>query len=189
MNSIETLERHNLYFIYSVLVESPRWLLSTGQEDRAYRMLFKTKMPAEMKLQYATIKKKREAEVITNKANKDEPNLSDKFKQTFTLVHSIYGVSVLRKRALICHFTWFCTSLCYYITALNADNITSNRFIYVLLVGQVDILGYASLIFLLQYVGRTKSCCGLFFLSATSLLLLLIIPKGSSLNKINKYLE
>lgn len=163
----------------SFLVESPRWLLSKGRENRAYKMVFGKKMPAEMKSQYASLKKKREAEQVTNKQSEEATlSLGDKFKQTFGLLHSIYGVSALRKRALICHFTWFVTSLCYYVTALNADNITSNRFIYVAATGSVDILGYASLIFLLRYVGRTRSCCGLFFLSAASLLILLIIPKG-----------
>lgn len=139
-------------------------------------MLFGTKMPAQLKQK---LKEQKAKEPIVEKKLVEDETLGAKFQRTFSILHSIYGPPKLRKRALICHFTWCITSLCYYVTALNADNISSNRFIYVAATGSVDILGYLSLIFLLRYVGRTRSCSGLFFISASALLIILVIPRGN----------
>lgn len=164
----------------SFLVESPRWLLSKGRESKAYRMLTGSKMPPEMKQRLLEEKAASEPVVPEKKAITQDDSMAAKFRRTFSILHSIYAPASLRRRALICHFTWCITSLCYYVTALNADNISSNRFIYVGATGSVDILGYCFLIFLMNVAGRRKSCSGLFFLSAVALLVILVIPRENT---------
>lgn len=79
------------------------------------------------------------------------------------------------------------TSLCYYVTALNA-NIGSDRYTYVAATGTVDILGYLSLILILRYVGRRYSCSALFFLAGSALLSVLLVPTGEYNNGTKRHM-
>lgn len=65
--------------------------------------------------------------------------------------------------------------------ALNGDNITANRYIYVASNGVVEALAYLSTVPLLLYVGRKKATSGLFFASGILQLSLLAIPQGKLL--------
>lgn len=48
------------------------------------------------------------------------------FKKGFSELINLYGNSVSRNRLLICHFTWFSTSLAYYVIG-NAQNFHINK--------------------------------------------------------------
>jgi hypothetical protein len=93
--------------IDSFLVESPRWLLSKGFNNRAYKMVFGNKVPSHQK--EVTIKEEKV------KCAEKLP-FSVRMKQSFSILTALYGQRELRKRALICHYTWMVTSLCYYVT-------------------------------------------------------------------------
>lgn len=54
----------------------------------------------------------------------------DKVKVWFNEVIKIYGPPSLRRKALICHFTWCVTSLTYYMLALNAANFKANIYVW-----------------------------------------------------------
>lgn len=62
--------------------------------------------------------------------------------------------------------------------ALNGDNISADRYIYVASNGVVEGLAYVSTVPLLLYVGRKKAVSGLFFASGILQLALLAIPRG-----------
>lgn len=67
----------------------------------------------------------------------------------------------------------------YYIfLALNGDNITADRYIYVASNGIVEGLAYLTTIPLLLYIGRKKAVSGLFFSSGILQISLLAISKG-----------
>lgn len=132
-------------------------------------------MPKTLKAQLLAEKSKEPK--ITRKKSAEELTLGDKFKRTFGILHALYGPPKLRKRVIICHYTWCMTSLCYYVTAWNA-NIGSDRYTYVAATGTVDILGYISLIFIMKYVGRRYACSALFFLAGSALLSVLLVPAG-----------
>lgn len=69
--------------------------------------------------------------------NEEKPKVScnDKLRQVFNEVIKIYGPASLRKKALICHFTWCVTSLTYYMLALNAANFKANIYVWTGLTG------------------------------------------------------
>lgn len=144
-----------------------------GRESRAYKMVFGKKMPKTLKAQLLVEKTKEPA--IVRKKSAEELTLGDKFRRSFSILHALYGPAKLRKRVIICHYTWCMTSLCYYVTALNA-NIGNDRYQYVAATSLVDILGYLSLIFIMKYVGRRKACSALFFLAGSALLSVLFVP-------------
>lgn len=98
------------------LVESPRYLISKGQYKKAYRMLYGKKPSADFLIDYEA-----ESEPLTsNDDNKGAANdssssksktFSEKLSGVFNEVIKIYGPASLRRKALICHFTWCVTSL------------------------------------------------------------------------------
>lgn len=69
--------------------------------------------------------------------------------------------------------------LLYYYLALNGDNITADRYVYVSLNGIFEGVSYAFTVPLLIYVGRKKAVSCLFFLSGVLQLILLAIPQGT----------
>jgi hypothetical protein len=94
-------------------------LLSKGFENRAYKMVFGEKIPDELR----SLKHHNQLIVKEKKAEDVEKlPFSVRMKQSFSILTSLYGQRELRKRALICHYTWMVTSLCYYVTGGNSDS-------------------------------------------------------------------
>nr|XP_029716263.1 LOW QUALITY PROTEIN: organic cation transporter protein [Aedes albopictus] len=168
----------HLYF----LVESPRWLLSKGRERRAYRMVFGRKAPAE--LCDSAEQNQLSPEEVAAAVAKDVPTpkvpLGIRIRQSFSEFTKLYGTPTLCRRALICHFTWCVTSLCYYVTALNADNFDANRNVYVATTGSVDILAYIISMIVLAYYGRKSTSFCFFLYAGVCLLVVLAIPKENT---------
>lgn len=70
------------------------------------------------------------------------------------------------------------TCLTCLLSALNGDNITADRYIYVALNGFIEGLAYLFTVPLLIYVGRKKVVSSLFFASGLLQLTLIVIPQG-----------
>lgn len=70
--------------------------------------------------------------IIAPAEAEDKPKVAfkDKVKRWFNEVIKIYGPPSLRRKALICHFTWCVTSLTYYMLALNAANFKANIYVW-----------------------------------------------------------
>uniref|UniRef100_A0A182JN64 Major facilitator superfamily (MFS) profile domain-containing protein n=1 Tax=Anopheles atroparvus TaxID=41427 RepID=A0A182JN64_ANOAO len=163
----------HLYF----LVESPRWLLSKGRERKAYRMVFGRSAPKELVDSAAVAEKNLEADA---ESQPTAVPFGTKLKQSFSEFTKLYGTPVLCRRALICHFTWCITSLCYYVTALNADNFAANRYVYVATTGSVDIVAYILSMIVLAYFGRRSSSFCFFLYAGICLLVVLAIPETNT---------
>ncbi|XP_058130471.1 organic cation transporter protein [Anopheles ziemanni] len=164
----------HLYF----LVESPRWLLSKGRERKAFRMVFGRSAPKELLDSAAVAEKNHDVDAESQPAA--TVPFSTKLKQSVSEFTKLYGTPVLCRRALICHFTWCITSLCYYVTALNADNFAANRNVYVATTGSVDIVAYILSIIVLAYFGRRSSSFCFFLYAGICLLVVLAIPETNT---------
>lgn len=95
------------------MVESPRWLISKGRDSRAYKMVFRKKIPVELSKRLLVEKPSPEP---AEKAPEKKIGIGTRIKNGASEVTALYATSKLRTRAFICHFTWCVTSLCYYIT-------------------------------------------------------------------------
>ncbi|KAG4075613.1 hypothetical protein HA402_003438 [Bradysia odoriphaga] len=167
-----TVPALSLILIVYCLKESPRWLLDKGREEEAYKIVFKTNKSIEQ-----LPMKKDETKVQETVA---APSGS-KLKNAFSELAGLYGSSKYRYLALICHFSFFVSSLSYYVTALNADNLAANRVVYVASTGLVDILAYLFTVLTLKFVGRRVSSFVLFAFAGLCLLALLAIPQEAAI--------
>ncbi|XP_053689888.1 organic cation transporter protein [Sabethes cyaneus] len=166
----------HLYF----LVESPRWLLSKGRERRAYRMVFGRKAPQELCDSDRELSPEEVSAAAAKNVDAPKVPLGVRIRQTFSEFTKLYGTPKLCRRALICHFTWCVTSLCYYVTALNADNFAANRNVYVATTGSVDIVAYIISMIVLAYFGRKSTSFCFFLYAGICLLVVLAVPREST---------
>lgn len=159
------------------LVESPRYLISKGKYKKAFKMLYRKKPSPDYLME---IQCEKEA-FIEPSTDTDSPEgsstIGDKMRGFFRELIKLYGPPSLRRKALICHFTWCITSLTYYMLSLNAENFKANIYIWTALTGTVDILGYITSIFILKWSTRRLSQFTLFALAGAFLLLVLCISK------------
>ncbi|KAJ9574200.1 hypothetical protein L9F63_008456 [Diploptera punctata] len=168
-----------------VLPESPRWLISQGRRDEALKIVKRiTKKSKEVTVsviaQETNNEKKeyvKQASPSTSKTNDDNEPW---YKRTIAAVKKlllIFANSELRKRLLICHFAWCVTAMTYYSLALNADNFTADRYVYVAIAGAVEAVSYLLPIPMLKYSGRRLTSVLLYAVSGAALLSILSIPQ------------
>ncbi|XP_055585439.1 organic cation transporter protein [Uranotaenia lowii] len=174
-----TIPSFLLVIHFYFLVESPRWLLSKGRERRAYRMVFGRKAPQELCDSEKELNPD-ESMTIAGGKGTEPSSFNHKLRMLFSEFTKLYGTPILCRRALICHFTWCVTSLCYYVTALNADNFAANRNVYVATTGSVDILAYIISMIVLAYFGRKSTSFCFFLYAGVCLLVVLAVPREST---------
>ncbi|XP_065354205.1 organic cation transporter protein [Calliphora vicina] len=155
--------------------ESPRWLIANKRYDRAYRILFKQKS------HYEIVKTAIESPITSDKKI-EEPVMSiplwQKIKDgPLKQIISLFATSKVRKLILTSYFMFCVTSLCYYVTALNASNLAVSRFLYVGITGLVDLPSYLVPVVMLRLTGRRITTMSLFFLTGIALLLVLVVPE------------
>ncbi|KAH8384064.1 hypothetical protein KR009_011972 [Drosophila setifemur] len=159
--------------------ESPRWLITNQRYDRVYKILFRQPSHYEIKPAIAA-----SAPIVTDKKSLEpEGNVSlkDKLKNgPLKSVVGLYANPSVRKLIFTSYFMFCVTSLSYYVTALNAANLSVSRYLYIIGTGLVDIPSYVVPVIMLRYTGRRLTTMFLFLWTGVSLLLVLAVPAGST---------
>lgn len=157
-----------------LMFESPRWLMSQNRSAEAYRIVFKKNCDYQIESGPEMVAKKRT----------DEPaqrSLWLKLKEgPLKQFIALYGTSNIRRLAFTCYFMFCVTSLSYYVTALNAHNLSVNRFLYVGITGMVDLPSFAMPMILLKLTGRRNTTISLYFLAGSALMAVLAVPAENS---------
>lgn len=110
--------------------------------------------------------------------NEEYIPVKERLKKAFHEISILYGTTKIRNRLFICQFAWFVSSFSYYVIALNAENFSANRYIYIAMVGLFEIPSCAVPIAILKCCGRRSTSLLLFYAAGASLLVLFIIPVG-----------
>lgn len=132
----------------------------------------------------STIQKQelRDTNVITNVNPKltSTKSIEDKLHKNIKGFQVLISNGELRKRILITNFTWMTASLTYYALALNVNNFSTNRYIYVLVMGLTEIPAYLIPTPILMIVGRRRGSEILYIVAALCLLCILAIPTSET---------
>lgn len=149
--------------------ESPRWLVNKNQLDKAYKIVFKGS--TQVIQRPVQLSPKSVPSDLTEKTS-----LKHRLKTAFREISLLYGTPTIRNRLFICQFSWFVSSFSYYVIALNADNFSANRYIYIAMVGLFEIPSCIVPIAILKCFGRRSTSLLLFYAAGLSLLSLFVIP-------------
>ena len=84
----------------------------------------------------------------------------------------------VRYRTLIMYINYFVASMVFYGLSLSAFNYSTDPFIYMVLTGLMEVIGFSGMVPLADYFGRRPSAVGGFFISGLSLIALAFIPAG-----------
>ncbi|KAH8306428.1 hypothetical protein KR018_011161 [Drosophila ironensis] len=159
--------------------ESPRWLITNQRYDRVYKILFRQPSHYEIKPAIAAA-----APIVTDKKPLEpEVNFSlmEKLKNgPLKSLIELYASPSVRKLIFTSYFMFCVTSLSYYVTALNAANLSVSRYLYIIATGLVDIPSYLVPVIMLRYTGRRITTMFLFMWTGVSLLLVLSVPAGNT---------
>ncbi|XP_060648149.1 organic cation transporter protein [Drosophila nasuta] len=159
--------------------ESPRWLITKKRYDRVYRILFK--QPSHYEVQPAIAPA---TEIVSDKKTL-EPASNDSLGQKLRngplkSIIELFSNPKVRKLIFTSYFMFCVTSLSYYVTALNADNMKVSRYLFIIATGLVDIPSYLVPVFMLRFTGRRITTMFLFMWTGVSLLLVLAVPAGNT---------
>ncbi|XP_054879707.1 solute carrier family 22 member 15-like [Poeciliopsis prolifica] len=158
-----------LFFLLSVsLPESPRWLYSQGQTERAEEVL-----------RYMAVRNGSNAtNLVLQRVGAAKPGgpLRRRGGVLQLAVHP-----VLRLRTMVLMYVWYCCSLVYYGLTLGASATSGSRFVTVAMYGLVELPAYPLCIYFINksWAGRRKSMSSFLFLAGCACLCTTLIPENS----------
>ena len=164
--------------------ESPRWLIAHNRRNEAKILIEKackrastTATPTAL---HSGIRnqswKCSDDAIIPPKETAAEESTKERLRNNVRGFQVLVSNSELRKRILITSFAWMVASLSYYALALNVNNFSTNRYIYVLVMGLTEIPAYLIPTPILMVVGRRQGSMALYIIAGLCLMSILVIP-------------
>lgn len=162
-----------LYFW--LVPESVRWLVVTGQYDRALRIIERTAKQNKCKLSDQTMEiLKKHCRYATNQAQCN-PNCNT--------VTSIFQHRTMIMRLITCSLCWIMTVFIFYGLNVNATKIAEDDNKYLSYITTMIAEAPAAIItyYILKYLNRRTSICGALVIAGTATILSTFVPTNYTL--------
>uniref|UniRef100_A0A2H1VUC5 SFRICE_002150 n=1 Tax=Spodoptera frugiperda TaxID=7108 RepID=A0A2H1VUC5_SPOFR len=159
----------SLFILYWFWVpESPRWLLATGQTEKAAEILKNITRENKMQVSSKYIKR-----LITDRQPQQQQDPG--FLAFLTSKR-------MRLKTVLLSMNWFCTGLAFYTFSQYLGSIGGNIFVAVSVTGIISTIGGLTCIFIITRVGR-KMTVGIYqTVTAACFVFILLMPRGRFAN-------
>ncbi|XP_050397876.2 organic cation transporter protein isoform X2 [Patella vulgata] len=151
------LTSHHLFY-FLMLPESPRWLLTRGQLDKARTLIKKA----------ADINKTIITDDVLLKLRVSETPATAKFWK-------LCSTRKLTARTLAIYFVWFSVSVTYFGIMLNLEFLVGNIYLNLSLTAVIEVICYIFVMLMVDKSGRKKLICGCYSLQILSLIAVIFI--------------
>ncbi|KAK2580809.1 hypothetical protein KPH14_011543 [Odynerus spinipes] len=169
-----------------LMPESPRWYLSQNRPKDAQKVIEKYYGPIYETTSTYSVSVVRKP-MLEARSEETEDRASNPSTEEHRIKANIKGLLTLLlngelcKRVMITNFAWLTASLTYYALALNVDNFSADRYVYIFVMGITEIPAYLIPTPILMVFGRRQACALIYSLTALCLLSILLIPATKTL--------
>ncbi|CAG0894306.1 unnamed protein product [Darwinula stevensoni] len=156
-----------LYYLYIwLLEESPRWLASRNQMEKAESVLLR-------------IAEKNEVEVPREKLERMLREVEEREQPVMPQYFALLRGPVMRARTFIMTFSYYVSLALYYGLHMDVGNLGGNPFLSTIVLAGIEFPSYYVTYLVMERFGRRWTSCGLLILSALGCAL---VPSTDSVN-------
>lgn len=156
-------------FYFWLVPESTRWLIATGQYERAMKILRRTAKQNNREMSEKSL------EIVRNSCNDAKGGNGENDCSSVT---AIFQTKILIVRLIMCSLCWIAIVFVFYGLSVNATKIVndSNKYLSYITTMIAEFPAALITFFLLKYVGRRTAMCCTLAISASTTILSTFVP-------------